>query len=86
MRGVHYGAARRNEMPTPTYDNDPDRPDDGPSAYPERFSEHTFTEAQRAAIPHTMGTDAEAEAFIRINTKRNRERAAYWLERWGIEP
>ena len=71
---------------TPTYDNDPDRPDDGPSAYPARFSEHTFTEAQLAAIPQTLGTDAEAEAFVRINTKRNRERAADWLARNGIEP
>lgn len=64
-----------------TYDNDPDRPDDGPVCEAPRFTIH----ASDPATPRTLGTDTEAEAFIRINTQRNRERAAAWCRRNGIE-
>lgn len=70
-------------MRTRTYDNDPDRPDDNAAPPPHRFSVHPSLPTD---APTTRGTDAEAEAFIRINTKRNRERAAAWLESWGIDP
>ena len=69
-------------MRTRSYDNDPDRPDDPASPAPDRFTIH---DAQ-PGTPQTMGTQAELDAFIRTNTRRNAERAADWLKREGIEP
>lgn len=69
-------------MRTRSYDNDPDRPDDPASPAPDRFTIH---EAQ-AGTPQTIGTAAELDAFQKLWTHRNAERAADWLKREGIEP
>lgn len=84
-----------------TYDNDPDRPDDGPVAAPLRFTVHDLPEADRARHREAMTThrdrylndpdyrarmDAIDARQSALWERRNRERAEAFLKRWGIDP
>jgi len=84
-----------------THDNDPDRPDDAASPLPDRFTIHRLPAADLVRIAFATAThherlltdpayraamDAQDERQRQLWTQRGRERAAAWLQRWGIDP
>lgn len=87
-------------MRTRPYDNDPDRPDDGPSAAPDRFTmrrmgddeaarhDAIMAEHQRRYLndpEYRAARDAADERVTAMWAARNRERAEAWCRRNGIE-